>query len=141
MRVFKVLEDLEIQGKVDEDGKAEILSIPAGAILPVSNEGEITYCVKYVLEIDARDQNKMTEEDMKETDYVQFLISDRNGNNNNYENALNNNASTISGNALNNASTIVGNAVELSNNERKRRARRSTRRSKRRSTRRSSRRN
>ena len=125
MRVQKVLEDLEVRGKTDEDGKAEILYIPAGAILPVSNEGEITYCVKYVLEIDSRDVNKMTEEDMKETDYVQFLISDQNGNNNNNTNGNNN------------TSTIVGNAVEQSNNERKRRARRS----KRRSTRRSSRRN
>lgn len=124
MRVQKVLEDLEVRGKTDEDGKAEILYIPAGAILPVSNEGEITYCVKYVLEIDSRDVNKMTEEDMKETDYVQFLISDQNGNNNNNTNGNNN------------ASTIFGNSVEL-NNERERRARRSTRRSKRRSTRRS----
>ncbi len=125
MRVFKVLEDLEIHGKADEDGKDEVLYIPAGAILPVSNEGEITYCVKYVLEIDSRDQDKIQSADVKETDYVQFLVSDRlpNGNNTNNENTRNN------------ANTINGNAVQLSNNEATRRARRSKRRSTRRSRR------
>lgn len=120
---YKALEDLVVRGTTEEGGKEEDILIPAGTVLPLDEEGYITHYAKYTVTVDTKDMNKITPTKLTKDEFIQYLIPDR---------SLNN----MNGMSSNGNSTNGENAVELSNNERKRRARRSTRRSKRRSTRR-----